>query len=195
MSVIYILFSKARAEVIRLLFTDPARELHVRDLTRHSGLALRTLQTELKKLEQADLLISRRDGNRLYFRANANHPVFQELQGLALKTVGLSEQIKSALDSLEGIELAFVFGSIAEGGENAHSDVDLFIIGKIGLRQLVPRLRPLSEEIGREFNPYVISRDKFAKKVKSGDSFILNVLDSPKLWIQGEADEFGAMAS
>lgn len=195
MSVLNTLFPKARAEVIRLLFAVPDRELHLRDIARSSGLALRSLQTELSKLAGADLLVSRRDGNRLYFRANANHPIFPELRGLALKTTGLTERLQSALEGLPGIELAFVFGSIADGSENAKSDVDLFVVGSVGLRKLSPRLRPLSETLGREINPYVISAESFAQKAKAKDTFIGKVLESPKLWIQGGADELAAMAT
>ena len=195
MSVLHTLFPKVRAEVIRLLFSDAVRELHLRDLARNSGLAVRTLQTELSKLEKADLLVSRRDGNRLYFRANVDHPVFPELQGLSLKTTGLADRLKAALEGVAGIELAFVFGSIANGSENAQSDVDLFIVGSAGLRKLSPSLRPLAEELRREFNPYVISSESLARKAKAKDTFIMKVLESPKLWIQGDADELAAMAT
>lgn len=195
MSVLHTLFPKVRAEVIRLLFSDSSRELHLRDLARSSGLAVRTLQTELSKLQNADLLTSRRDGNRLYFKANTTHPVFLELQGLALKTTGLTDRLRTALEGLAGIEIAFVFGSIASGNENAGSDVDLFVIGSVGLRKLSPRLRPLSEEMSREINPYVLSSESFTQKAKAEDTFIRKVLESPKFWIHGSADELAAMAT
>ena len=62
MSLIGQLFPKARAEVIRLLFTDPDRSLHLRELARLSGLAVGTIQTEAAKLPKAGLLEERRDG-------------------------------------------------------------------------------------------------------------------------------------
>ena len=85
MSLLQILFPQVRAEVLRLLFADETRELHLRELTRQSGLSLGTLQTEVEKLRAADLLLSRRDGNRLYFRANAAHPLFADFIAAALK--------------------------------------------------------------------------------------------------------------
>ena len=195
MNILYTLFPKGRAEIIRLLFADASQELHLRDLARSSGLALRTLQTEVRKLEKAELLRSRRDGNRLYFKANTDLPIFPELHSIALKTTGLVDRVKTALESIEGIELAFIFGSFAGVGETAGSDVDLFIIGSAGLRKILPCLRPLALELGREINPYVTSRSGFAKKAKANDAFIANVIESPKLWIQGGADELTAMAS
>ncbi len=191
MSVIHVLFPQVRAELVRLLFADPAKEFHLRELARLSHLSIGTLQKEVRKLSAPGLLVSRRDGNRLYYRANADHPIFPELQGLALKTTGLREQLAAALTGLPGIELAFVFGSQASGTAGAGSDVDLLVIGSAGLRAIAPRLRPVTSTLGREVNPHVLSREMFVAKARAGDAFIANVLAAPKLWITGGADELG----
>jgi DNA-binding transcriptional ArsR family regulator len=191
---IEVIFPKVRAEILRLLFSDPARELHLRDLSRHAGLALRTIQQEVSKLAQAELLVARRDGNRLYYRANTAHPIFSDLQGIALKTTGLREQLAAALEGLPGLELAFVFGSSASGHTVAGSDVDLLVVGPVGLRALAPKLRPLTSTLGREVNPHVLTRRTLATKVRSGDAFMANVLAAPKIWIKGDARELASLA-
>jgi len=193
MSVIDALFPRARAELVRLLFTDPAKELHLRELARLSNLSIGTLQSEVRRLATAGLLTPRRDGNRLYYRANTANPVFPELQGLALKTTGLREQLIEALAGMPGVELAFVFGSVASDTAGAGSDVDLLVVGGAGLRALAPRLRPVTATLGREVNPHVLSRKTFIAKARGGDAFVANVLAAPKLWIIGEADELGDM--
>jgi DNA-binding transcriptional ArsR family regulator len=188
MSAIDVIFPKVRAELVRLLFADPAKELHLRELSRLSSLAIGTVQQEVVKLSAAELLTSRRDGNRLYYRANTGHPIFPDLQGIALKTTGLRDQLASALAGLPGVDLAFVFGSQASGTAGAGSDVDLLVIGKVGLR-----IRPLTSTLGREINPHVLSRETLASKTEAGDAFIANVLAAPKLWIIGGADELGKL--
>ena len=193
MSVIHVLFPQVRAELVRLLFADPAKEFHLRELARLSNLSIGTLQSEVRRLSGAGLLTSYRDGNRLYYRANTAHPIFPELQGLALKTTGLREQLAGALTGVPGVELAFVFGSQASGTAAAGSDVDLLVVGGVGLRELAPRLRPVTATLLREVNPHVLSRETFIAKARSGDAFITNVLAAPKLWIIGEADELGDM--
>jgi DNA-binding transcriptional ArsR family regulator len=102
MSAIEVIFPKVRGEIMRLLFSDPSKEFHLRELSRLSSLALGTIQQEVSKLTRADLLIARRDGNRLYYRANTGHPIFSELQGIALKTTGLREQLADALAGVPG---------------------------------------------------------------------------------------------
>jgi predicted nucleotidyltransferase len=193
MSVIHVLFPQARAELVRLLFADPAKEFHLRELARLSKLSVGTLQAEVRRLSGTDLLTPRRDGNRLYYRANTAHPVYPELHGLALKTTGLREQLAEALAGVDGIELAFVFGSLASGTAGAGSDVDLLVVGGAGLRALAPRLRPVMAALGREVNPHILARETFIAKARSGDAFIANVLAEPKIWIVGGANELGEL--
>lgn len=193
MSAIEVIFPRVRAELLRLLFADPAKEFHLRELCRLSELSIGTIQQEVGKLTAADLLVARRDGNRLYYRANTRHPIFPELQGIALKTTGLREQLAEALGGVPDIELAFIFGSAAAGTTGAGSDVDLLVIGKTGLRALAPKLRPLTSRLGREINPHILSRETLTAKARAGDAFITNVLAAPKLWIIGDTDELGKL--
>jgi DNA-binding transcriptional ArsR family regulator len=187
-SLLSVLFPRVRAEVLRLLFADASRELHLRDLTRQSGLGLGTMQGELEKLSAADLVTSRRDGNRRYYRANASHPLFSNLQQLVLKTAGLKEVLAEALHGLKGVDVAFVFGSLAGGSGKAASDVDLMVIGDVGLRALAPRLRKASERIGREINPATLTVAEYVKGQRN-NPFLLDVLSKQKLFVKGDPDE------
>jgi predicted nucleotidyltransferase len=188
MSLLPILFPQVRAEVLRLLFADASREVHLRDLTRQSGLGLGTMQDELEKLSKADLVTSRRDSNRRYYRANAGHPLFTDLQQLVLKTSGLRDVLADALKGVKGIEVAFVFGSLAAGSGKAASDVDLLVIGAVGLRALAPGLRRAGEKLGREINPVTMTAAEYRKGRKKSP-LLLDIADKEKLFILGGADE------
>ncbi len=192
MSLLTILFPQVRAEVLRLLFADAAQEVHVRDLERQSGLNVKTVQDELEKLTKADLLTNRRDGNRRYYRANASHPLFPDLQQLVLKTAGLRDVLADALAKVKGIEVAFVFGSLASGSGKAVSDVDLLVIGEVSLRTLAPVLRKAGEALGREINPVTMSAAEF-KKGRNKNPLLVDVLGKPKLFVKGGADELGRL--
>jgi predicted nucleotidyltransferase len=188
MSVLAVLFPQVRAEVLRLLFADAERELHLRDLTRQSRLGLGTVQGELEKLSASDLVTSRRDGNRRYYRANSNHPLFSDLQQLVLKTSGLRDVLAGALRGVRGVEVAFVFGSLASGSGKAASDVDLFVVGDAGLRTLAPALRKAVDAVGREINPVSMTTAEFRKR-RGKDPFVLDVLGKEKLFVKGGPDE------
>ena len=189
-----ILSSKARAEIFRLLFGLREKELHVREIERQSGLSIGTVRQELQKLVHMELLSARRDGNRLYYQANKEHPLYPDICGLVRKTSGLVEVLKGALDK-KGVRVAFVFGSIAEGQEGARSDVDLMVIGEVGLRTVSKWLSSISEEIDREINPHAMSAKEFRKRIRSGEHFLTRVLNSPRLFIVGNENELEAMGS
>ena len=92
-----ILSSRIRAAILRLLFGFDAKEIYMRDLERRSGFSIGAIQTELKKLLRLELLKKRKDGNRIYFQANKEHPLYSDLRNLVLKTNGLIDIIKDAL--------------------------------------------------------------------------------------------------
>ena len=187
-----LLSSRARAEIFRLLFSGTGEELHVREIERRSGLNDSTLRQELRKLVRLDLVQSRRDSNRVYYRAKTESPLYPEIRNLVLKTSGLSDVLKSALRD-KRIRVAFVFGSIAHGEEKAGSDVDLMVIGQLGLRDLSRLLSGIEEKIGREVNPHVLREEEFRKRIRAKEHFVSSVMETPKIFIIGSERELEAM--
>jgi len=181
--------SKVRAEFFRILFGLDSKEYHLRELQRLSGFAIGTVRQEAQKLTRLDLIKKRTDGNRTYFYANKEHPLYPLLHQIVLKTNGLVSVLKEYLSS-DNINYAFVFGSLSTGDENSQSDVDIFIVGEIGLREVSIMLKQPSEIIGREINPYIITEDEFIQRKNKNDHFITRVLKSPKIMIKGTADDF-----
>jgi predicted transcriptional regulator len=83
------LFPKVRARMLRLLFGVHTEQRCVRDLMSKSGLALSTVQDELRKLRAAGLIFSTTNGYRRFYHPDRNHPLFLELQ----RIVRLSEML------------------------------------------------------------------------------------------------------
>ena len=187
-----ILSSRVRAQIFRFLFGIDKREFHLRDLERKAGLHRETIRQDLKKLLRLDLVTSRRDGNRLYYRANESHPLYRDIRNLVLKTSGLVDVLRTALEGKD-LKVAFVFGSVAEGDEKAASDIDLLIIGDVGLRKLARDLAGAADEVGREINPVVMSETEFRNRKKSGEHFLAGVLGSSKTFVIGDEDDLEAM--
>jgi predicted nucleotidyltransferase len=183
-----VLSSQVRAEIFRLLFRGDKISIHLRDLQRQSGLSIGTIQKEIAHLKKLDLVTSERDGNRLYYTANADHPLYKEICGLVEKTSGIAERLKESLSSVKGIECAFIFGSYAKGEEKAHSDIDLIIIGNIGLRTLSSVFKNLTEQTQREINPHIYSMKSWKEKLKKKDHFIKSVLNEKKVFLIGDED-------
>ncbi len=176
--------SRVRAEIFRLLFEEAGHELHLRELQRQAGLALGTIQQDLKKLRKLDLVRARRDGNRLYYSATAVHPLFPEISSIVQKTTGLLGQLKRRLAEPE-VRIAFIFGSISTGREHAESDVDLMIVGGVGLRRASSLTSGLSSSVGRKVNPHTYTPAEFARRVREKDHFVTSVLKTPLAFLVG----------
>lgn len=180
--------SRARAEIFRLLFGLRGGEIHLRALERGSGLSAPSIRQELLKLVKLDLVRVRKESNRHYYRANIEHPLYDNIKSLVLKTSGLVDILAKALDHKE-VKVAFIFGSMAANCDTASSDVDLMIIGKVGLRKVVGWLSGVSEQIEREVNPHTMSVDEYQTRRANAEHFITSVINSPKLFVVGNADE------
>ncbi|MBW1637469.1 MAG: helix-turn-helix domain-containing protein [Deltaproteobacteria bacterium] len=183
-----ILSSRVRADIFQLLFTERHLELHVRAIERRCSVTFNSIRQELKKLSRLDLITSRRDGNRLYYRANSTHPLYHVLLELVAKTVGFRAILEQVLTHPQ-IQLAVVFGSLARGEEVAASDLDLMIIGEIGLRELSTLLSGQEEQTGREINPHIYSKNEFRERRVAADHLISKILTGEKVFIIGTEDE------
>lgn len=187
-----ILSSRTRAEIFKLLFGTKEEELHIREIERRSLLSESTIRQELNKLLKLDLVIDRKDSNRVYYRANKKNPLYPDIHNLVLKSAGLRDVLLDALND-RGIKIAFVFGSISEGRETSESDVDLFVIGSLGMRNVSTLLSGTAGIIGREINTHVMSESEIRKRHNSKDHFINNVIKSKKLYIIGTEDDLKTM--
>lgn len=187
-----ILSSRTRAEIFTILFGVNQAELHNREIARRAGLSESSVRQELGKLTNLNLAIARRAGNRVYYSANRSNQIYNEIHSIVLKTTGLVGVLREALSD-HRIEIAFVFGSFAEGEETSDSDVDLLIIGNIGFREVIRLLSGITEKIEREINPVVLTREEYTKRRRSDDHFVHNVLGGTKLFVKGDPDEFEAM--
>ena len=184
-----ILSSKVRSEIFRLLFGTETRELHLREIERKTGFAIGTVRQETAKLLEIGLLIKRRDGNRTYFFANKDHPIYNNIHEIVLKTAGLADVLKKPLIH-PSIRFAFIFGSIADGTEKPYSDIDLFVIGDLGLRAIIKLLKESSQKLEREINTITMTENEFINRKLANEHFISQVLESPKLMIIGTENEF-----
>lgn len=178
-----ILSSQVRAELFKLLFNGEKPAIYLRELQRKAKLSIGTIQREINHLKKLDLVIPERDGNRLYYTANASHPLYFDICSMVSKTAGVEPELKKILQKLPQIECAFIFGSFARNQEKSHSDIDLVVIGEISLRALAPQFKDLVDRMGREINPHLYSPQTWKEKLKKKDHFIHSLLKEKKIFL------------
>jgi predicted nucleotidyltransferase len=189
------LFPRVRRAVLTLLMMDPDKRWHLRDVARRADCAVGTVRRELKGLVACGIVVESRDGNRTYYQANPQCPVYPELAGLIRKTSGLADVLRAALAGLgTRIRVAFVYGSEARREAGPSSDVDLMVIGNVGFADVVSALAEAQDTLGKEINPTVYSPEEFSRKAAAGHHFVRSVLKERKIFLIGDADELGRLA-
>lgn len=184
------LFSKARQRVLAVLFGAPDRSFYTNEVIGLAQSGAGAVQRELAVLAGAGLLTVRKQGNQKHFQANPASPVFAELRGLVLKTMGLADVLRTALAPLAAqIEQAFVFGSIAKQQDTAASDVDLLVVSDtLGYGDVFGALELASQTVGRKINPALYTAADFSARLQGGNAFINRVMQQPKIWLIGQEE-------
>ena len=188
------LFSGLQQRLLAVLFGQPDRSFYGNELLRLTGTGRGALQRELEKLVSADLVTVTPIGNQKHYQANAAAPIFAELRGIVMKTLGLADVLRTALNAVaDRIALAFVYGSVAKGTDTATSDIDLMVITEtLGYADLFEGLAEAEQVLGRKVNPTLYTPAALAEKVRTENSFVLRVLSQPKIFLIGTEHELPA---
>ena len=183
--------SKVREKLLTQLFSHTDQSFYVRELHELIHEDATNISRELKKLEELRIVVCQPMANIKYYRANADNPIFNELKSIVLKTNGVAGFLGSVLNRFREIQLAFIYGSIAKGKENANSDVDLLIVGNLNQDKLIDQIAQAEEKLQREINYIIYEPQEFQNKIHNQDGFIIDILAGEKILLIGNINDFG----
>jgi len=189
------LFTTTQQRVLGLLYTHPERSYYTKEIIRSTGMGVATIKRELDRMLASDIITLSKVGNQHHYQANKACPIYNELRGIVLKTFGVVDVIRAALEPYDDqISLAFIYGSLAKGADTAKSDIDLLIVG-LGLSysEVLGLLTDAEEKLGRPINPTIYDEAQITKKLKEKNAFLVRVREQPKLWIKGDENDFSAI--
>lgn len=175
--------------VLGVFVKEPQRATHQREIARRAGVGLRSAQLALERLESLGLIVSERDGNRRYYRANRTER-FEELRALLEREYGLAGVIARALEHVrDRIAWAFVFGSAAEGRDTVDSDVDLLVVGEVSRDELASPIADAQRELGREIDLVLYRRADLREKREQRNHFVSATVAGRRIDVIGGPDD------
>ena len=181
--------------VLRGCSDRPASAAADRQLARITGASPGSLHRELSALTELGLLLRQVTGRQVNYRANRACPVYEDLAGFLRKTAGVADILRETFATLGNrVSLAFVYGSVAAGREGPRSDIDVTALGRAGFAPVVAALAPVQEKLRREVNPTVMKPEEFARKLRTHDGFVINLMREPKIWLIGNDDDLAKLA-
>jgi len=156
--------SKARQRLLAYYFTNPAARHHLRDLADRLSIYPSNLSRELRRLERYGVFRSEESGRRKYFRLNREYPLYSEVRSIVAKTIGAVSLIAQSINTIGGIEEAYLYGPFARNQQDAAGDIDVLVIGAPRGEALTEAIRKLERQLGREVNYTVLSRNEFESR-------------------------------
>jgi len=176
------LFPRSRSAILAAL-TDAGEEgLHLREIARRGGLSPKSVMRELHSLRDAGILVSRNVGRQVVYRLNPDCPIYEDLQQIVRKTLGLAGILRSALEPLsDQIDCAYIYGSHASSEARIDSDIDLMVVGIVSLRELSSPLREAGRSLHREINPTLYTAADYEEERSKSDSFVSRIHAGPRI--------------
>jgi predicted nucleotidyltransferase len=185
-----VLFTPVQQRVLGLLFGQPDRRFQSAELIRLAESGTGAVHRQLQRLAAAGLVTVTREGHQKYYQANRDAPIFPELHGLVVKTVGAVEPLREAFEPLRArITAAFVYGSTARGTEHGASDLDLMVVSAdLGYPELYEALLDVERVLARSVHPTIISPEEWRAQREQRDSFAARISTQPRRFVVGNED-------
>lgn len=184
------LFTTTQQRVLGLLFGQPERSFFATELINLAGAGSGAVQRELQRLAESGLVSVERVGNQKHYRANRQAPIYEELQGIAVKTLGPAYVLQAALAPLaKRIHLAVLYGSVAKRSDSASSDIDVLIVAEgVTLEDVYKLLEPAEKRLARTISPTLYTLREFERRRAARNPFLEKVLAGKHELLIGSAD-------
>ena len=131
-----------------------------------------------------------RVGRQRHLRANTDSPYYQPLRDLLARAYGPPRLIGRALAQLDGVREALIYGSWAARYHSKPgpppNDIDVLVVGNPQRRALARSFRELSEQLGLEVDPHVVSPADYEQGTSG---FLRAIKQGPLIKLDLRADQ------
>jgi len=149
-----IVTSKTRLKLILKFFLNPSSAAYLRGLSDEFGESSNAVRLELNRFEQAGLLDSETVGNKKLYRANQKHPLYNDINSIVRKTIGLDQVVEEVVTKLGDVEEAYITGDFAVGKNS--NIIDLLLVGTNLNKEYLVRLVDKAETMIKRRIRYLI---------------------------------------
>lgn len=184
-----LLRSDLQARILTRIFLGESEE-SVAEIATAIGADSGNTAREIVRLEQSQIVASRKVGRTKLVSANAGAPFYRPLRELLTIVVGPVAVLGEALTEVDGIKRAEIFGSwaaryLGEPGP-APADIDLLVIGNPDRDDLHDVTQAAAGRLNRAINPVVMAERRWET---STDGFIVELRSRPRVTVlpSGEA--------
>ncbi len=117
--------SKTRLRLLIKFFINQANSGYLNGLASEFKESTNSIRKELNHLSEAGYLEKFKDQNKVSYKANTNHPLFEILQKVVYKHLGLEEIIERVLERMGSVHQILLVGDYAKGLDSGNIEVML----------------------------------------------------------------------
>ena len=149
--------SKTRLRLLIKFFINQANSGYLNGLATEFNESTNSIRKELNHLSEAGYLEKFKDQNKVAYKANTNHPLFEILQKVVYKHLGLEEIIERVLERMGPVQTILLVGDYAEGRDSG--TIDVVLIGdKLNTEYIEALEKKVEDLIDRKVNFYLGSK-------------------------------------
>lgn len=146
-----IITSKTRLNLLVKFFVNIANKGYLNSLANEFGESTNSVRKELNNLTNAGYLIKKDHKNKIFYSANRNHPLFETLQSIVHKHLGIEDILKRVLKNIGDIQKIILLGDYAKGIDSG--TIEVLIIGNQINKKYVDDIQPkIENRIKRKIN-------------------------------------------
>jgi hypothetical protein len=184
------LFTRTQRQVLSLMFGFPERSFYANEVVRLARVGTGSVQRELSRLSEAGLLTINRIGNQKHYQANADSPIFSEIRSIVLKTFGVTDQLRKAINGLPGeITLALIYGSDDQSALEDKSDIKMLLVSdEVEYADVISGFTEIENRIGRTVHPLLLTTGDLRALREEQSQGEPGILQEPRIMLKGSLD-------
>lgn len=149
--------SKTRLRLLIKFFISQANRGYLNGLATEMGESTNAIRKELNHLQGAGYLQKVKVDNKVEYKANIKHPLFDVLQKVVLKHLGLEDVVDTVLDRIGSVKQIILIGDYAKGNDTGL--IEVFLIGHSLNMSYIEQLEEKIEKlIKRKVSFYLASK-------------------------------------
>ena len=163
--------SKTRIKMLLKFFTNSHATAYLRGMAEEFGESTNAIRHELNNLSKAGYLLSSEDGRTILYRANTNHPLYNEVKNLVHKYLGIDKIIENILSRLGDLQVAFIVGDYAKGRDTG--TIQLVLVGAVNEKYLNKLVRKAKDLLHRNIKIELMSTEEFENNKEKFETALL----------------------
>ena len=149
--------SKTRLRLMIKFFVSQANRGYLNGLANEMGESTNAIRKELNHLQNAGYLEKVKVDNKVEYKANTKHPLFDVLQKVVLKHLGLEDVVETVLGRMGAVNQIILVGDYAKGIDSGI--IEVFLIGpKLNMEYISQLEEKIEKLIGRKVSFYLASK-------------------------------------